>query len=175
MPPSSSDEIALVPYVKIEPRGWTLGDDIVLGFGRLAGAEGLFDSVFIDGNVQTPEQFLDLMQAPANVPVFAFAGTRPIGVAWLNGCSGTHAFGHFIWLKGGRGELARSAGRLIVKYWLSWVDNGKPLFNVILGVVPAWNERAVQYAQDIGLTRLGEVPRLCRDAAGTVLYLSRET
>lgn len=113
-----------------------------------------------------------MMKTPANVPVFAFWGTESIGVAWLNGCSGKHAFGHFLFLRGGRGEKARKAGRLILKYWQSFEDNEGPLFDVILGLVPSANPKAVQYAEDIGLTKVGEIPRISRGRPGTLLYLA---
>ena len=132
----------------------------------------MFSTVFVDGKVQTPEDFLRMMQAPANIPVFACHEGGPFGVAWLNGCSGRHAWGHFMFLKGGRGEIARRAGRLILSYWFSF-GGERPIFDVILGMVPAWNVPAVNYAIDIGLTRLGEIPKIVPGGAGTVLYITR--
>lgn len=135
--------------------------------------EGILDSVFISGEVREPFALLKMMQAPSNVPVFVFRGSTVVGLAWLNNCSGSHAFGHFLFLKGGRGEFARKAGRLILEYWNAFRVGDEPLFSVILGLVPSQNVLAIRYAQDVGLTRLGDIPKILFGRTATLLYLAR--
>lgn len=126
--------------------------------------------MFIHGNVQTPMAFLETMKEPTNLPVFVFKGTDPVGVAWLNTVTESHALGHFLYLREGRGEFGRKAGRLILEYWRSWAHDGERLIPVILGIVPSANPKAVQYAQDIGLTKLGEIPKMIHGRPATILY-----
>lgn len=145
----------------------------MLEFGALA--RDMFASVFVDGSVRTPAQLLAMVRAPSNLPVFVFAGDRPIGLAWLNGCAGSYAFGHFMFLRGGRGTIAREAGRRILDYWMGFADGDEPLFDVILGMVPAWNTRAIDFVVGLGLVRLGDIPKILHGHPATVLYYARST
>ena len=169
--PSNLNEIALVPYAKVGDE-WTLSDDAVLSIALGAQAQGVLAEIFFDGSVRNPSEFLEMMKNPENIPVFAFAGDKCIGAAWLNGCSANIAFGHFFFLRGGRGEIARKAGKLILDYWRAFKVNEKPLFDVILGVVPSVNWRATRYVQDIGFVRLGEIPKMLRGKQATIFYLT---
>lgn len=134
--------------------------------------EGVLETVFVHGDVRTPSAFIKTMQTPTNLPVFVFKGTEAVGVAWLNGLDNGHACGHFLFLPGGRGEFARQAGRLILAYWQSWHEDDARIVPVVLGIVPSDNAKAVQYAQDIGLTRLGEIPKMVKGRPATILYLA---
>lgn len=111
-----------------------------------------------------------MMKNPENIPVFVFSGDKCVGAAWLNGCSANIAFGHFFFLRGGRGEIARKAGKLILDYWRAFRAGDRPLFDVILGAIPSANIKAIRYAQEIGLVRLGEIPKLMNGRLTTILY-----
>lgn len=136
--------------------------------------EGSFHLVFYDGSVTTPEQFLGVMQKPANVPVFFFDGAEPLGFAWLNGLNGGLAFAHFGGLKSARGRSVR-IGQLAVAYWM---HNFKFL-QVILGITPKPNRLAVRFIEKIGFKVLGEIPRVLWDAyraekvSAVLSYLAR--
>lgn len=169
---SKASEIALVPYCKLEGQ-WTLPESLVFSVGKRAWDQGVLETVFINGGVTSSEDFLWTMQRPTNLPVFAFVNKICIGVAWLNNISGNHAFGHFLFLKGGRGETARDAGKLILKYWLAFSAEDGPILDVVLGLVPSFNERAIKFVQDLGMTKLGEIPKIAKGGPGTLLYLAR--
>lgn len=117
------------------------------------------------------------MKQPANVPVFFFVGTDPVGVAWLNNCNGGRAFAHFLFLKKAWGEIAGQAGKIGLDYWFSFKVGDEPLFDVILGLIPSDNKRAVRYARRLGFSVLGDVPKMFRfddvPHSGTVVYLAR--
>lgn len=176
----NSSSVGLLPYAKVGDY-WTVSDEIVLGFARQAAEEGTFDRVFLDGSITGPEAFLYAMKQPENVPVFFFVGKEPIGVACLTNCQGNRAFGHFLYLKRAWGKFTEQAGRLALDYWFSFrVANAigdKQLFNVIIGVIPSENVRAIDYVQRIGMTVLGEVPKMVQSGnalkPATVVYMSR--
>jgi hypothetical protein len=166
------DDIALVPYARVGGE-WTLSSGVLLGFAARAANEHVLETVFADGAVRTPQDFLEMMQEPDNVPIFVFSGQECVAAGWLNGCAGNAALGHFIVLRAGRGEIARQAGKLVLNYWCSFRVLDKPLFDVILGIIPSENYRAIRFAREIGLTELGEIPKLLHGKPATLLYLAR--
>ena len=170
------NSVGLLPYAKVGDF-WTVSDEIVLKFARQAVEEGTFDRVFLDGSISGPDAFLYAMKQPENVPVFFFVGKEPVGVACLTNCQGNRAFGHFLYLKSAWGKFTEQAGRLALDYWFSFKVESRQLFNVILGVIPSENVRAVDYVQRIGMTMLGEVPKMVQSGSAlksaTVVYISR--
>lgn len=126
--------------------------------------EGTFQSVFYDGRIRTPEDFLEIMKKPANLPVFVFRGLDLIGVAWLNGLSGAHGFAHFCMLKGSWGRDSVKACQLFLEYWMSFMSGGEPVFHVLLGVIQKTNARAIRFVEKLGFVRLGAIPAMLRDA-----------
>jgi hypothetical protein len=158
---------------------WTLPDEVILSIAKQCEREGTFRRVFYEGHIRTPEDFLAMMQKPANVPAFLFRGSEPLGFAWLNGLSGNLGFAHFCFLKAAWGADSEQMGRLLLKYWLS-LDAGKgPILDVVIGVIPQTNEKAVKFVERIGFVRLGAIPQILKDAytgdrtAAVILYFSR--
>lgn len=173
----ANDEVALVPYVCLED-GWTLPDSVVLEVAAKSIVEGTFSRVFYDGPVTDPDSFMLAMQDSGNVPIFVFRGGDPIGAAWLNGCSGNRAFGHFFLLRSAWGRSTVEAGRMALEYWFGFRQGGQRVFDVILGVTPTENAHAVRFAERIGMTVLGSIPNMIRDRSGrlsaaTVSYATR--
>lgn len=124
----------------------------------------MFHLVFYDGQVVNPEGFMAVMKKPANVPVFFFRDTEPLGVAWLNGLSGGIAFAHFCGLKAALGSTQK-IGRLALNYWMSFArTDGGPLLSVILGITPDNNRLAVSFIRRIGFHPLGVIPGILWDA-----------
>jgi hypothetical protein len=141
--------------------------------------EGKLPRVFLEGGVTTPEDLVEMFKRPVNLPVFAFRGREPIGFAWLNGLSGSRAFAHFCMLDAARGREAFRAFRLFLAYWMSLSSGGEPIFDTLLGVVPAKNELAIRFVEMCGCVRVGEIPQMIQDAytgekvSAVILYYSR--
>lgn len=153
---------------------WTLPEWILESIAEQCLAEGSLQTVFYSGAVKTPEQFVKRMQEPANLPLFVFSGKEPIGFGWLNGVAGGHAFAHFCFLKRAWGGDSYRAGRLALKYWLSF-----PTIHVLLGVIPEANEHAIHYAVRQGFVRVGSIPKMVVNPAGdreaaAILYYTGE-
>lgn len=177
----SPSELGLIPYAQVNG-SWTISDALVLQIAQKFQDEGTFHRVFYEGFIRTPTDFLEMIKKPANLPVFVFRGYVPVGVAWLNGLCGNHAFAHFCFARASWGVDSERVGELILQYWmnLSRAD-ARPIFDVIIGVIPATNPKAARFVERIGFVRLGEIPMMLKDAysgdraAAVILYYSRFT
>jgi hypothetical protein len=144
---------------------WTLPDEVVLAVAQQSMRDGTFRSVFIEGDVRSPDEFLMMAQNPRNTVVFAFRGLDPIGVGWLNCINGNRAFCHFLFLSGAWSKYTVEAGRMMIDYWMSFPsDDGGPLIDVMLGAIPATNERAQNFSLRLGGHYLGRIPRMITNA-----------
>ena len=73
-------------------------------------------------------------------------------------------------VRGGRGDIAHRAGKLVLDYWRAFVVGNRPLFDVILGIIPSANNRAVEFVQRIGFVKLGEIPKMLRGQTAALFY-----
>lgn len=169
LPQSWNDDIGIVPYSQLNGV-WTISTIDVLTFAKRAISQGLFR---IFEHIKRPEEFLEAMQTPANVPVFCFVGNEMLGVCWLSECGNNRAFVHILFLREAWGR-AEEAGRIVLKYWDGFNVDGVPLFDVLLALIPSYNRIAVSYARRVGFTELGEVPKMIRrEHPATLLYRVR--
>jgi hypothetical protein len=155
---SKANEISILPYAQING-AWTLSDDRILEIVRKCQEDGTFKRVFCEGGITDGKQFVEEMKRPQNVAVFVFRGTEPIGFAWLNGIAGKHAFAHFCFMVSAWGPDTEPAGRMLLDYWMSLQAYGEPVLDVIIGATPK-NGFAASFAERIGFTRVGEIPRM---------------
>ncbi len=143
--------------------------------------EKTFDEVFYEeGSVKTPDEYIQLMQRPSNIPVFLFRGDECLGFAWLNGTSGNMAYAHFLFKKKAWGKWTLHMGRMLMDYWFSFPGkDDEPLFEFIFGLMPGFNKAATNYVERLGWTRLGSVPKMLKCAYRTdrasaeIYYISR--
>ena len=96
------------------------------------------------------------MQRPSTVAVFVLRGRRVIGFAYLNGFQGNMAFGHFCFMRECH-DTVDDIGRQIMSYW-----TGPLGVDYVMGVVPGFNDRAMDFVQRIGFKRVGEVPDMIK-------------
>lgn len=136
-----------------------LPDEFLLGLAVQMQQEGVFERVFYSGEVRGPHGFLELMQRPANLPVFFFDESEPLGFAWLNGVHSGVAFAHFCGLKACRGRSVE-IGRQALDYWFG----AFAFLHVLMGTIPASNRLALRFIRRLGFTVLGEVPGMLYDA-----------
>lgn len=122
-------------------------------------AEDLFRTVFYEGKVNNPAEFVDYIRRPENVAIFFFEGDEPLAAGWLNAISDCRAFGHFCTLRGARGR-AQYLGRLALAYWFTAFE----WLRVVLGLISAENRLARRYVRQIGFREVGEIPDLIHDA-----------
>jgi len=151
----------LVPYVELNGSR-TISDDILISVFNQTKEDGIFDTVFYEGNINTEQDFISIMKSANNYPVFIFDEDKtPLGYAWLNGLGNNHAFAHFCYLKRSWGKHTQEFGSKLLKYWFSFPGEEGLLFDVILGNVPDFNKHAHKYIEKLGFKKVGEIPKMC--------------
>jgi hypothetical protein len=173
----SSNDLTVIPYVPIDGI-WTMTDDLVASVFDLLVDQGLVDTVFRDGTMQSQEQFLKFCKNPQRVLCFIADEKECVGLAWLMPVSDHHAFAHFCFLKNIWGSRTSEVANLILDYWFSF-GGDDPLLDVIIGVIPADNRMANNFLRRINWTTLGEIPHMFRDPFGVksdalIHYVTRE-
>ena len=121
-------------------------------------AEGHYETVFYEGTIKDADDFVRMLQLPSTVVVVALRGSRAAGIAYLNGFTGNQAYGHFCFLRAACGT-ADEIGREIVAYWTKALG-----VEFVMGVVPGFNQRAMDFVQRIGFKRVGAVPDMIKSA-----------
>jgi len=141
--------------------------------------ERLDGIVFWEGGITSAEDFIAFCKRKNIVMTFMFLGGQVVGYSWLGGISGNYAFGHFCLFRSIWGKKTKQIGKMVLDYWMGFEsNNGFPLFDVIVGVMPKFNVRAHAFAAAIGLTKLGTIPGMFRNTKrdrddAVIYYLSR--
>lgn len=133
--------------------------------------DNTFEKVFFDGSIHNSDSFVQFIKSRENVVFVAFEET-PVAFGWLNNFKYSTAQAHFcffseVW---GRSE---EIGRAMLDKIFSLID-----LDMLIGMVPAFNEAAVRFAQDCGAVLIGEFPYGSVDGTGNshptkILYYVR--
>lgn len=158
--PQSWNNLAAVPYV-IHRSAYTISDDILGAVFQEVVDAGHISTVFHDMPMNSVDEFIKLMRNPINAPVFIFDSEACVGFAWLNGITKTSAYGHFCYLKHAT-VTAMDFGQKVMQYWDALLP--KQNIEVVIGVVPSFNARAGAFVQKLGFKKVGEIPRMIRNA-----------
>ena len=157
----NQSEIKLVPYVQIDDE-WILSEAFLDSVFEKMVQQKLLKTVFWERQVTDESHFVKLAKNPHNHMVFFFEETNCVGFAWLSSVASNYAFGNFCLFREVWGRTA-DIGKTCVGYWFSWPGNDGPLLDVIIGIMPGFNERAHKYIEGLGFTRLGVIPKMFRD------------
>ena len=174
----NSNKITLVPYTLHEGE-WTLPDHFLRAIVEQLKDEGSFEFLFYEGTIKTGDEFVQLMQNPCNVPVFAFRDKKLLGFAWLNGMAGTMAYGHLCSTKAARSKYTIEMGHMFMEYWFSFPGKDGPLFEFLFAMIPGFNSPAQNYLERLGWNHLGSVPKMLKCAyrpdreSAEIYYISR--
>lgn len=145
-------------------------------------AEGTVETIFYDGNVETPEAFERLLFRSGTLPFVLFDDLAPIGMAWANNIVGKAAHGHFVAFKRawGRRNTVRMT-KAVFHHLLNAQDAGGFLFDVLIGICPESNALVWRLGEACGAVRRCVIPNyIYRHATGisenAVLYtVTRES
>ena len=122
-------------------------------------AEGIARIVFCDGTVRDAERFVDEMNAPHVHPFCIFADNELAAIVWLTNLEGKSCRVHFA-VFAQHGIYSRYLGSTMREYLLKMrYDNGEYCFDVLLGMVPAENIRAVNVVKKAGFIYNGRIPK----------------
>lgn len=171
-------KIELLPYAEIDGIS-TMTNSFVMGLYDRMKEDGTADIVFYDGSVRDADGFLRKMRYE-NIALYAvYADQKLAGVVWLNGFEGRVARCHWCvfspyWAKGSV-EIGKASLRKILAIK---ERGGAYLYDMLLGILPSSNERAVRYCLKCGGRKAGVVPNLVcmngKSAEGTIIYYTRE-
>lgn len=153
----------LVPFVEIDGIR-TLSDSHLKQAYAKTVSDGTHTAVFSDGKVRSPDDFVSLMKDSRNLPVFIFDDSRMLGYAWINSICDNHAFAHFNFFKETWGAESKEMGKMLLEYWFSFPGTNGSLLDVIIGMIPKFNSRAINFTRKIGFERVGEIPNMLLNA-----------
>lgn len=152
-------EPVLVPYVKSQGV-WSIPDEsMVLIYYNMVHHK-LDKVMFKNGEVNNADEWMKLCQSRNHLfHIIRSSRDYPADfIAWLNNWSHNSAFGHFccfphVW---GTGE-SYSLGKMTVDYWFNTMKKDDWSLDAIFGKIPSSNKRAIEYIENIGFRKLGEV------------------
>jgi hypothetical protein len=162
----TDSEWVLIPYIAIDGIP-TMSDSFIRSLFVRMEDEKLEDIVFHQGEINSPEKFLEMMKFGKNsLYVIVRKGSDRIpekddmgGVVWLNYFQARKAYFHFCFFSNIRGAEAITVGQYAVLYLLNMKnDNEEFLFDVLIGVVPETNVLARRWCDRMGFGKAGIVP-----------------
>lgn len=172
--------IELFPYCNLPERGWTLSDERVIGFYARMEQDGTLDTVFCDGSIRSALDFLGKMKDPRGqlflvveikeVKQGLMSGKtiREVAIIWLNDFQARWCQFHFCVFSNAWGDGVEEIGREVIRQIMTMKtnDGSRYLHDMILGIVPAWNDRAVEYVKEVGGKVMCCLPLACIDQDG---------
>lgn len=179
-PATRNPQLVLVPYVQVDG-AWTMSDEVMRGLWAGLEAEGTVRRVWCGGGMLDADEFLMFMKRPSNAVHVIWEEAEPVFLAWLNSFGDNHAMAHFAGFMAGWGRIMVECLKKCFQYWFS-MKNGdeKPLFGVILGIIPETNRLAIRLGQRAGARRAGTVPGVIRDiyqqrrVGAAIMYVENE-
>lgn len=159
-------------YLSIQEQ-WSLTGDQVMEFYDKLVQDNILKDIFYQGPKASREEFLLYLQSPSNLPVFVEIDFELVALGWLNNLNKNYAVGHFCMLKKVWGKHSLDIGKLILTYWFSLSeDKETPIYDVLLGVTPRSNEKALNFITKLGFTLNGSFPHLCKPLGdGIISYM----
>lgn len=172
----------IVPHNLRDDGLWTIPDDGMRAVFEKMQIHGLQKTVFADGHVQTPDQFVNYAKRKTNLfhVIYNRASMAPEMVAWLNDIGRNHACGHFCIFPEAWGEHTEHLGHMTLDYWFAFRSEDWPGLDVIIGRMPIWNIHAIDFVRRLGFTFAGKIPGIAYDhynnryADMALAYLRRE-
>jgi len=173
--------IKIKPYCAIDGIP-TFKDSEVKGFYGRVERDGLKDIVFMHGDIPNAETFLEEMNRAGGSSLFVvYANELQAGLIWLNHFEGRSARVHFTSFSEAWGMDTVQIGRNAIRQIMYMTSNsGEYVFDVLLGLTPSRNVRALRWLEKVGLKKAGEIPFCMWDAnqqmsvPGTLMYLTRQ-
>jgi len=121
-------------------------------------ADGLDVIVFYEVTIQNACDFLKMAKHPGTAFYFIFDGADNIGYTWLNRFENRTARQHFCVFKEYWGR-SLDVGRFVLDKLIHMkTPDGEFLLDLLTGLVPAWNEKAIKFSLKCGGKTYGKIP-----------------
>ena len=148
------ERFKIIPYITIDGVPTFKDSEIISFYNRMV-KDGTADDVFQDGSIRSAENFLDAMKGPNNFLIVGHWQGEPVGVMWANRFQGKFAQNHFcafseFW---GNRDIILQCGRYGSLYMLDNLG-----LDMLMGLVPASNKRAIIAVIGSGGKIIGELP-----------------
>lgn len=144
------DKIRVIPYMKIDGVP-TLKDSQILHLYDKMVEDQVADTIFFDGEVNSRREFLSAMTSQYNLLYAVECDGLLASACWLNNFSGKTAQMHWTMF----GEFWNNGSVRIMKHTLKNIINlkhpgGEYLFDVLIGLIPVTNKRAIEFSRKCG-------------------------
>lgn len=146
--------LRILPRIVGEDGVSNIPDEVVLYIWNKFVEEGKVETVFFNGVISTPQEWLTLFNSPHVFPVVIMDDDpKPdvVWVSWLNQVSDGWAWAHFCAF----GRYRKGVGDMVMDYLSRLGLVG------LIGVIPAWNVRAMRMIRSLGWEFSGVLPGLC--------------
>ena len=160
--------ITVFPYAKVNGN-WSVPDSYIKSIFQKTLQDGSVRKLFWDGRVQTEDQFLEYFQDPKNLPILIFKDQKLEAYFWLNSIGRNFAFVHYCFFSNSWGGDKKDMFESAISYWFNFMYGEKPLFDVLVGMVPSFNKHAINLIKEFGFTKIGEIPNMIDD-----IYLGKK-
>jgi len=173
-------ETVIVPYCEIDGIR-TFNDSEVRSFYERIERDGLKDIVFMHGDIPDANAFLHEMKRPGGSVLYVvYVEDLQAGLIWLDRIEGKTCRVHFTSFSEAWGMDTVQIGRDAIRQVMYMTSTtGEHIFDVLLGLTPSRNVRALRWLEKVGLKKAGDIPNAMWDAKagesvdGTLMYLTR--
>lgn len=172
-------KVDVVPYL-VSDGIPSFTDSFIGGLYNRMQEDGMADTVFYDGRINSGKDFVRFIKATVNHLSVVYADGKLAGVLWLNGFECRFARFHWcIFSNMWRKDIV-ALGKEVITIILNRKDAaGEYLLDGVVGITPSWNERAIEYLTMCGGVTCGEAPFITmkdgRSTTGVFFYYARET
>lgn len=174
-------EITLMPYTKRDGIPTFRNSEITNIYSRVI-EEGWGVAMFDDGYINDAQDFSRYITSPNVMFWGVYYEEELIGFCYVNRIEKTYAHLHFGFFKKwwGRSEVINAAGQQALEMLLIKEYEGKPMFELLIGVYPSWNVHVLAYVHKFGAHTVTTVPHLVwsesqgKSVEGTIVSITRE-
>jgi hypothetical protein len=149
--------IEIISYAYIDG-AWNAKNSVVKGFFEKAKKDGITDDVFIDGSIETADQFLNHLQSVGVSAYFIIWKKEVCAVFWLDTFTRRTAYLHYMPLSQDAYRNPVKIGRKVIEKVLSIKYNNEYCLDMIIGIVPAHFSHVRRYNRLTGGKEIGELP-----------------
>lgn len=171
-------EIILMPYIVFDGIPTFTDSFIKSLYGRMVKDKSA-DMVFLDGSVTDEIGFLDMMKFMDNALWILNVEKEISGVVWLNNFERKRAWFHFCFFSNIWGKDTVAIGKECIRTLLDLKKNGEYDFDLLTGLVPDRNEKALEWCRKMNFKILGHLPCACwnekeqKSEGGIIFYAER--
>jgi len=177
---SSTRDVQLIPYTTVDGIR-TFKDSQILALYERTIRDSTVKTIFHDGSITSGDEFLNAMKHGDNLLYVVMYMSETVGILWLNRFKGPSCYAHFTAFSNIWGKDTVAIGRDSMRQILFMESRDqKHVFDLVYGLVPQRNTRAISWLEKIGMKPVGNIPLSIWDEeagesmTGTLLYLTRE-